>query len=82
MGVVYDGAPPTSPEGWGDVEYWTEAGVVMAHWRGFSDPHTDIAEYWWAIGTCQGCTDVQPFISVGKQQGTEPASTQYATFGP
>lgn len=64
IGVVFDG-PPTSPS---DVDYWTD-GVLAAHWTGFSDPHTGVAEYWWAIGTCAACTDLQEFISVGLNQG-------------
>lgn len=68
VGVVYDGPPPTSGGG-RDMDYWTEGGVVEAHWRGFSDPHSGIAEYGWALGTCPHCTDIQPFISVGANQG-------------
>lgn len=67
IGAVFDGPPAPSPS---DVDYWTDEGLLAAHWRGFNDPHTGIAEYWWAIGTCRSCTDVQPFISVGRNQGT------------
>lgn len=62
IGVVFDGPPTT------DVDYWTD-GVLAAHWSGFSDPHTDVVEYWWAIGTCATCTDLQPFVSVGLNTG-------------
>ena len=64
VGVVYDGATPLS-----DEDYLTEEGVVRAHWRGFADPHSEIVEYWWAIGTCQACSDIQPLVSVGVRQG-------------
>lgn len=64
VGMIFDG-PPTAD---GDVDYWTD-GVLAAHWRGFSDPHTGILEYWWAVGTCAVCTDVQAFLSVGLNQG-------------
>lgn len=67
VGVVFDG--PQTSSGEGDVEYWSSVDVIEGHWRGFSDPHTDIAQYWWGIGTCSGCTNVQPFISVGRNQG-------------
>ena len=66
VGVVFDG-PPTSPHV--DIDYWSDMRVVRAHWRGFTDPHTGIADYQWSIGTCQACTDVQPFISTGLLPG-------------
>ncbi|XP_053398947.1 uncharacterized protein LOC128556937 [Mercenaria mercenaria] len=39
---------------------------VHADWS-FIDPETDILEYMWAIGTVQGGTQLQPFVSVGRQ---------------
>ena len=64
VGVVLDGAA-----GMGDTDYWSDDAVLEAHWLGFSEPHTAIVEYWWAIGTCATCSDVQPFVSVGLHQG-------------
>lgn len=63
VGVVFDGPPH------GDLSYWSDVGVVKAHWRGFNEPHSRIVEYWWAIGSCPTCTDIQPLISVGLEQG-------------
>ncbi|XP_053400999.1 uncharacterized protein LOC128557566 [Mercenaria mercenaria] len=39
---------------------------VHADWS-FIDPETNILEYMWAIGTIQGGTQLQPFVSVGRQ---------------
>ena len=64
-GVVYDGP---QPEGVGEIEdrdYVSSLTMLSAHWRGFSDPHTGVLEYLWAIGTCAGCSNVQQFRNVG-----------------
>lgn len=66
VGSVFDG--PSSSHG--DVDYWTDSATLHSHWTGFSDPHSDIVEYLWAIGSCSSCVDVQPFVSVGLEQGT------------
>lgn len=64
VGEVYDGPPS------GDVDYWTDAHSLTAHWRGFEDPHSSIVEYWWAIGTCDpSCQDIQAFVGTGLKQG-------------
>ena len=65
VGRVFDG-PPSSD---GDVDYWTDSAMLQAHWAGFSDPHSDVVEYLWAIGSCPSCVDVQPFVTVGLKQG-------------
>ncbi|XP_053400998.1 uncharacterized protein LOC128557563 isoform X2 [Mercenaria mercenaria] len=39
---------------------------IHADWA-FTDPETDILEYMWAIGTVQGGTQLQPFVSVGRR---------------
>ncbi|XP_053398434.1 uncharacterized protein LOC128556766 [Mercenaria mercenaria] len=39
---------------------------IHADWS-FTDPETDILEYMWAIGTVQGGTQLQPFLSVGRR---------------
>ncbi len=69
VGGVFDGPPTPSSPGGVDVDYWGDGRVLEAHWRGFSDPHTSITEYWWTIGSCPECTDIQPWLSVGIQQG-------------
>ena len=85
MGVVFDGLPDTSSLSAGeqDVAYWSDVGVLSAHWRGFSEPHSTLGGYWWAIGRCPGCTDTQPFISVGLKQGQKSkfSSIQYSSEG-
>ena len=62
-GVVFDGPPP--PNGVLDVEYWSDVRGLSAHWSTFSEPQSTLTGYWWAIGSCHGCTDTQPFIPVG-----------------
>lgn len=69
IGVVLDGPPSDA----GDVDYWTDW-VLAAHWAGFGDPHSGVVEYWWAIGTCATCSDVQAFVSVGLNQGKKMMS--------
>lgn len=69
VGVVYDGQPPS--EGVWDQDYWRDEREVAGHWEGFADPHSGLAQYWWAVGTCPDCTDVQPFLSVGLRQGEQ-----------
>ena len=67
VGVVFDGPP--LPVAGTDVDYWTGVGMLEAHWAGFTEPHSQVVEYWWAVGTCAQCADVQPFTSTGLRQG-------------
>ena len=67
-GTVYDGPQPDS----GDIldqDYTTTTTTLSAHWRGFSDPHTGVVEYYWAIGTCRGCSDIQTYQTIGVAVG-------------
>jgi len=64
MGQVLDGIHEE------DSDYLVERTSFSAHWVGFNDPHSDILEYEWAIGSCTGCTDIQGFVSVGLLSGT------------
>jgi len=64
MGQVLDGRYGE------DSDYLVERTSFSVHWVEFNDPHSDILEYEWAIGSCTGCTDVQGFISVGLLTGT------------
>ena len=52
-----------------DLDHTTSLTTLSAHWRGFSDPHTGISEYFWSIGSCAGCSNVQGFTSVGVATG-------------
>lgn len=66
-GVVYDGPRPEL--GFQDLDYTTEATSLSAHWNGWYDPHTEITEYYVAIGTCQACVDIQDWTSNGIKTG-------------
>ena len=67
-GIVYDGPQPS--QGNFDLDYTSELTTLSAHWEGtFSDPHTGIVEYFWAIGSCPGCTELQAWNSVGIATG-------------
>ena len=67
---MYDG-PQTQGSGEVfDLDYTASLTTLSAHWRGFSDPHTGISEYFWAIGSCTSCSNVQEFTSVGVATGT------------
>ena len=37
----------------------------MAHWGGFSDPHTHIKEYGICVGTMKGAQDVVALQAIG-----------------
>ena len=52
-----------------DLDYTTISGELSSHWEGFSDPHTGVTEYLWAIGSCAGCSNVQTFTSAGTATG-------------
>jgi hypothetical protein len=64
IGRVFDGGRPIDGQAF-DVEYSHDHTQIQAHWNSFSDPHTSVGRYYWAIGTCKGCTDVSPYTSVG-----------------
>ena len=64
-GTVYDGPPEWSR----DADYTASLSELSAHWTGFSDPHSHLVDYHWAIGRCGTCNDVQDFLSVGVATG-------------
>lgn len=67
-GMVYDGPQPQ--EGNFDLDYTSDSTSLSAHWGGtFTDPHTGIVEYYWAIGSCPGCTELQDWNSIGIATG-------------
>lgn len=67
-GMVYNG--PQSQEENYDLDYTSDSTSLSAHWgETFSDPHTGISEYYWRIGSCLGCDDVQSWASVGIATG-------------
>lgn len=68
-GIVHDGPKPQ--QGNFDLDYTADSTTLSAHWGGtFIDPHSGISEYFWAIGSCAGCTDLQGWSSVGMTTGT------------
>lgn len=67
-GIVYDGPQPQ--QGNLDLDYTSVSTSLSAHWGGtLDDPHTGIAEYYWAIGSCPGCYELQGWNSVGIATG-------------
>lgn len=56
--TVYDG--PSA-----DLSFATSATTLSANWSGFTEPHTSIAHYWYAIGTTSGNTDVATWTDNG-----------------
>ena len=70
-GIVYDTLPYMSHDLSGDEDYTPSLSAISASWAGWSDPHTLIVEYYWAIGTCASCNDVQDFLSVGVATGEQ-----------
>ena len=67
-GIVYDGPQPQGANF--DLDYTSDSTSLSAHWGGtFSDPHTGISEYYWRIGSCVGCGDIQSWASVGIATG-------------
>ena len=67
----YDLTPPTGGpilEGVGAAElnYTSSTTSFSAHWEGFTDAESGIAEYSYAIGTTPGGTQVQTFTVVGQ----------------
>ena len=48
------------------IQYQSSNSTIYASWR-FVDLESDIVEYEWAIGTSEGGTDLQDYVSVGLQ---------------
>uniref|UniRef100_A0ABM0M5T3 Uncharacterized protein LOC102801709 n=1 Tax=Saccoglossus kowalevskii TaxID=10224 RepID=A0ABM0M5T3_SACKO len=61
-GYVYDGTVSADQI---DLDVQTDLSSLTARWTGFSDPHTGIATYTWAIGTCKVCDDTRGEQYVG-----------------
>jgi len=64
VGVVWEGPSPYFGEPQ-DLDYWGHISYVSAHWSPITNPHSTIIEYRWAIESCHGCTNIQPFTPVG-----------------
>ena len=67
QGTIVDSTPPDVGfviDGLGeDIDFTKDLHTFTSHWDGFVDPHSDISEYEWAIGTCETCSDVREFVS-------------------
>ena len=66
---VFDGPRPHGGVGFLDLDYTSNHTHLMAHWVSFSDPHSGVGDYQWSIGSCRGCDDVMPFVSIGMVTG-------------
>ena len=78
LGHTHDSTPPLAGTVYdvlssGDVshdrDHTPSLSEVWGRWSEWSDPHTPIVEYFWAIGTAQSANDVQDFLSVGVATG-------------
>ena len=77
LGHTHDSTPPSpgivhdtlSHDSSSDADHTPSLFEISASWAGFSDPHSHIVQYHWAIGTCDSCYDVQDFLSVGVATG-------------
>lgn len=58
MGTINDGLSS-------DITYFVTPTEMSANWTASSDPHSNIAEYLYAIGTTSGATDVRNWTSNG-----------------
>ncbi|XP_078574183.1 uncharacterized protein LOC144860694 [Branchiostoma floridae x Branchiostoma japonicum] len=72
-GFVVEASPPLAgfvhDGGEDDIDYQENLSDINVTWGGFLEPHTDIAEYSWMIGTCSGCDDVMEEQHVGLATG-------------
>ena len=67
-GTVYD-VLPSSGNVSHDEDHTHSLSEIWGKWSEWSDPHTPIVEYFWAIGTTESANDVQDFLSVGVASG-------------
>ncbi|XP_078658227.1 uncharacterized protein LOC144903711 [Branchiostoma floridae x Branchiostoma belcheri] len=76
-GFIVEASPPLSgfvhDGGQQDIDYQHDLSTISVTWGGFQEPHTDIAEYSWMVGTCSGCDDVMEEQHVGLM--TEASAT-------
>ncbi|XP_078658232.1 uncharacterized protein LOC144903715, partial [Branchiostoma floridae x Branchiostoma belcheri] len=76
-GFVVEASPPlpgfVHDGGQQDIDYQHDLSTISVTWGGFHEPHTDIAEYSWMVGTCSGCDDVMEEQHVGLM--TEASAT-------
>ena len=52
-----------------DVDFQSDVHCIWGHWKGFTDPHSDIAYYRVGLGTTSLTDDVEPLINVGLCRG-------------
>ncbi|XP_078575732.1 uncharacterized protein LOC144861635 [Branchiostoma floridae x Branchiostoma japonicum] len=73
-GFVMEASPPlpgfVHDGGQQDIDYQHDLSTIFVTWGGFREPHTDIAEYSWMVGTCSGCDDVMEVQHVGLMTDT------------
>ncbi|CAH1794767.1 unnamed protein product [Owenia fusiformis] len=65
VGHIYDGRRNETDKLHRDLDYQVDGSTLCAHWKGFTDPHTEIIEHLWQVGTCEGCDDIVTQHSIG-----------------
>ncbi|XP_065175686.1 uncharacterized protein LOC135805560 [Sycon ciliatum] len=69
--IVYDTTPPSigtvldGPVGSKDENFTSDSTRLQAHWESIQDPDSDIIEFYWAIGTNPGGTQILPYTAIG-----------------
>ena len=78
LGHTHDSTPPvagtvydtlTSGDVSRDQDHTPSLSEVWGRWSEWSDPHSQVVEYFWAIGSGGSANDVQDFLSVGVATG-------------
>ena len=73
--IVIDTSPPSvgfvldGPSGSADIDF-SSSTTLQAHWEDIRDPDSGIKEFWYAIGTSPGGTQVLDYRSVGLNTST------------
>ncbi len=69
LGLFIDWTPPSDPvvqDGSGaDIDIQNDLFSLSANWSSSSDPNSAIANYWYAIGTTSGATDIVGWTNNG-----------------
>ena len=52
-----------------DVDFQSNVHFIWGHWKGFTDPHSDIAYYRVGLGATPLNDDIEPLINVGLRRG-------------
>lgn len=71
QGLMVDNSPPLAGvvqdgQDGADIDWFTGSGIIGAKWMGFTDPHSYVDRYLWAIGTNPRGSQVLQFTTAGK----------------